>query len=177
MTEEPNSGNPPSLAIDNLDTATFKCVFPICGGICCKNGRPIVEPIEQTRIGASLARFLPHLRPSARRHVERFGWLTKRIKAGCRTIAVEGGWCVFANQGCVLQKVGMTEGDKWKYKPSVCIRFPLEKTQRGRWHVRQWNYRGEGWDLFCLNPAENPTPASASLVEEIAFSAAREAKS
>src|SRR5437879_13919223 len=95
------------LNVENLATARFKCVFPVCGGICCKNGRPSVEPDEQVRISENLERFLPHLRPSARAHVERHGWLTRRIKDGHRTIAVEGGWCVFENGGCTFQKVGM----------------------------------------------------------------------
>jgi hypothetical protein len=166
---------PPTLPIDNIATATFKCVFPVCGGICCKNGRPPVTEAEAETIEKNLWRFLPHLRDSVRKFLEKKSWLTKRIAAGCHTIAVEGGWCVFANGGCTLQKVGMAEGDPWKYKPSVCIQFPLVKTRRGRWFVRQWGYRGEEWDLFCLNPNENPTKASVSLADEIAYSAAREA--
>jgi hypothetical protein len=166
----------PALEVENLDTATFKCVFPVCGGICCKNGRPGVEPDERQRIEAGLERFLPHLRPSARAHVEKNGWLTNRTKDGLRTVAVEGGWCVFANEGCTLQKVGMLEGEPWRYKPSACIRFPLDKEKDGTWHVRQWGRRGEAWDLFCLNPDENPTPARESLRDEIEWSARREAR-
>lgn len=164
------------LAVENLDAATFKCVFPVCGGICCKNGRPAVEPDEQARIEKHLAKFLPHLRPSARAHVEKNGWLTNRVKDGFRTIAVEGGWCVFANEGCTFQKVGMSEGEPWKYKPSACVRFPLERTKGGTWYIRQWGYRGEAWDLFCLNPDENPTPASESLADEVRYEAARAKK-
>ena len=37
------------LAVENLDAATFKCVFPVCGGICCKNGRPGIEPDERAK--------------------------------------------------------------------------------------------------------------------------------
>src|SRR5438132_6751694 len=164
------------LNVENLATATFKCVFPVCGGICCKNGRPPVERDEQVKITANLRRFLPYLRDSARKHVEKKGWLTRRVKNGNRTVAVEGGWCVFANEGCVLQKVGMAEGQPWKYKPSICVSFPLEKTRGGSWYIRQWTYRGAAWDLFCLNPKEDPTPASVSLKDEIAFSAERERK-
>jgi len=164
------------LAVENLDEATFKCVFPVCGGICCKNGRPPVEPDEQKRIEKHLEKFLPHLRPSARAHVEKHGWLTKRVKDGHHTIAVEGGWCVFANEGCTFQKVGMTEGEPWKYKPSACIRFPLEKTKGGTWYIRQWKYRGEGWDLFCLNPDESKVSARESMADEIVYSAEREKK-
>jgi Fe-S-cluster containining protein len=165
---------PLPLEVENLETATFKCVFPVCGGICCKNGRPPVEPDEQAKIEKNLARFLPHLRESARAHIEKNGWLTNRVKDGHHTIAVEGGWCVFANEGCTFQKVGMLEGEPWRYKPSACIRFPLEKTKGGTWYIRQHGYRGEGWDLFCLNPEEDPTPASESMRDEIVFSAERE---
>src|SRR5271155_3383206 len=91
------------LAVDNLDAATFKCVFPVCGGICCKNGRPGVEADEKVKIEKHLGKFLPHLRESAREHILEHGWLTHRVKDGLRTIAVEGGWCVFANEGCVFQ--------------------------------------------------------------------------
>ena len=164
------------LQIENVDTATFKCVFPICGGVCCKNGRPPLERDERNNIGAHLDRFLPLLRDGARAHVRKHGWLTRRVKDGKRTVAVQGGWCVFANDGCVLQKVGIAEGKPWKYKPSICVSFPLEKTQGGSWYIRQWNHRGEIWDLFCLNPKEDPTPARISLREEIEFSARRERK-
>src|SRR5438105_5367662 len=102
------------LAIENIDDATFKCVFPACGGICCKDGRPPVEPNEQKTIDTHLKKFLPLLRSSARAHVERHGWLTRRVKDGMRAIAVEGGWCVFANDGCTLQRAGMAEGTAWK---------------------------------------------------------------
>jgi hypothetical protein len=167
---------PLALDVENGDTATFKCVFPVCGGICCKQGRPPVEPDEQARIERHLGKMLPHLRPSARAHIEKHGWLTNRVKDGHRTIAVEGGWCVFEHQGCTFQKVGMLEGKPWAYKPSACIRFPLEKTKGGTWYIRQWEYRGEGWDLFCLNPKENPMLAVDGLKDEIAFSAEREKK-
>src|SRR5256885_2260379 len=97
MADDRVGGGESALAIDNIATATFKCVFPICGGICCKNGRPPVEPEEQARIEQNLARILPHLREGAQKHIKKFGWLTKRIAARYRTIAVQGGWCVFAN--------------------------------------------------------------------------------
>jgi len=176
VAEKASAPPPPSLAIENLATARFKCVFPVCGGICCKNGRPPVEPGEIERIASNLHRFLPYLRAAARKFLEKNSWLTKRIAAGCQTIAVTSGWCVFFNEGCTLQKVGMAEGEPWKYKPAVCIQFPLVKTRRGQWFVRQWGHRGEEWDLFCLNPDENPARASQSLADEIAFSAAREAQ-
>jgi hypothetical protein len=158
------------LPIENLASATFECVFPTCGGICCRNGRPPVEPEEAARIDAHLSEVLPFLRPSARAHVERHGWLTRRVKAGLFTVAVEGGWCVFENGGCTLQQAGQLAGDPWKYKPSVCVRFPLEQSARdGAWYVRQWGHRREAWDLFCLDPAASARPAAESLAAEIAY--------
>lgn len=156
--------------IENLATARFRCVFPVCGGICCRNGRPTVEDAERARLDANLKKLLPHLRPGAQTHIAKHGWLTNRVKGGLRTVAVEGGWCVFENGGCALQKAGMAEGEPWKYKPSACIRFPLEQPARGgRWYVRQWGHRGEAWDLFCLNPEEDPTLAAESLRAEIGY--------
>lgn len=159
----------PTLEIANLDKATFQCVFPVCGGICCKNGRPPVTPQEQRRIGANLKRFLPHLRPAAKALAARGAWLTKRRKQGQRMLGVVDGWCVFHNEGCVLHKVGATEGDKFRYKPWHCVAFPISKDTDGTWHVRQHGYRGEAWDLFCLDPKEDPTPARESLKDEVAF--------
>ncbi len=165
----------PELAVENAETARFRCVFPVCGGVCCRNGRPSVPPDEAARIDANLAKFLPLVRPGARARIERDGWLTNRVKEGHRTAAVDDGWCVFENGGCILQKVGMDEGEPWRYKPAVCVRFPLEKAPAGDWYVRQWGYRGEVWKLFCLNPDEDPTPARDSLRDEIGYVAAREA--
>jgi hypothetical protein len=166
----------PPLHVENLATATFKCVFPVCGGICCRQGRPTVEPDEQARIDANLAKLLPLLRPGARKHVEKRGWLTRRIKGGLHTVAVQGGWCVFENGGCTLQKAGMLEGERWKYKPAACIRFPLDKDGDGPWYVRQRGHRGEAWDLFCLDPAETRTVAADSLADEVRFVAERESR-
>lgn len=172
--EQPDSSAAASLAIENLGTARFNCVFPVCGGICCRNGRPTVTMAEQRRIDENLERFLPHLRERARLHAAARGWLTRRTKGGLRTIAVVDGWCIFAHEGCVLQKVGMAEGEAWKYKPAVCVYFPLEQGIDGSWYVRQWGHRDEAWDLFCLNPMETTTPARDSLKREIAFVEARE---
>ncbi len=159
----------PGVPIENLKTATFDCVFPTCGGVCCKNGRPPVEAAEEARIAKNLQRFLPHLRPAARARIEKGGFVTARRKEGLPVLAVSEGWCVFANEGCVLHKVGATEGDRWKYKPWRCIAFPLERSKRGEWHVRQWKLKGEAWDLFCLNPKESPKKAARSLASEIDF--------
>ena len=75
--KKPSPSSP--LPIDNLDRATFKCVFPVCGGICCKNGRPPVTPEEQKRIRANLPKFLPHLREKARKIVAAGGWIDGAI--------------------------------------------------------------------------------------------------
>jgi len=158
-----------SLEVDNLATARFDCVFPTCGGVCCQNGRPPVEAGERERIGANLDKFLPHLRPTARAAIEERGFVTKRTKAGLPMLAVDGGSCVFFNEGCVLHKVGAAEGDRWKYKPWHCVVFPLTRTGDGKWYVRQWKHRAEAWDLFCLNPRESPVKAADSLAGETEF--------
>ena len=168
-TEHAGSSAAQSPAIENLDSAHFKCIFPVCGGICCRDGRPPVTPAEQQRIDENWERFLPHLREAARHHVTERGWLTRRTKGDLRTIAVADGWCIFANKGCVLQKVGMAEGEAWKYKPSICVYFPLDQASDGTWYVRQWGYRDETWGLFCLNPLDSATLARDSLKPEIAF--------
>jgi hypothetical protein len=90
---------------------------------------------------------------------------------------VVGGWCVFFNQGCVLHKVGAAEGDSYRYKPVQCALFPLDKDHNGEWYVRQWGYKGEAWDLFCLNPDASARPAANSLQAEIALAARLEAAS
>ena len=70
--------------IENLATARFRCVFPVCGGICCRNGRPTVEDAERARLDANLEKLLPHLRPGAQTHIAKHGWLTNRVKGGLR---------------------------------------------------------------------------------------------
>jgi uncharacterized protein DUF3109 len=168
---EPTGG---PIEVENLDRAKFECVFPTCGGVCCQNGRPGLEPAEHRRIAANLKKFLPRLRPSARKLIEQRGFLTRRIKEGCRTLAVSEAWCVFHNEGCVLHQVGAEEGDRWKYKPWRCIVFPLTRDPKtARWHVRQWKEKGEAWDLFCLDPKESPKQASATLAAELEFARER----
>jgi hypothetical protein len=157
------------IVIEGLDTARFECVYPTCGGICCMNGRPPLEKGEAARIAENLDKFRPFLRPEAREHIDAKGHLTKRTKEGLPALAVSKGWCVFFNDGCVLHKVGLAEGDKWKYKPWRCVAFPLERAKNGRWHVRQWKIKGEAWDVFCLNPAESKKLARETLKEEIQF--------
>jgi hypothetical protein len=157
------------IDVENLATATFECVYPTCGGICCKQGRPAIEPGEQRRIARNLAKFLPLLRPAARKLVEAKGFVTKRVKAGRPMLAVSEGWCVFESGGCVLHKVGAQEGDRFKYKPWRCAIFPLDRAKDGTWFVRQWKQRGEGWDLFCLNPKESKVKAAKSCAGEVEF--------
>ncbi|MBK7641714.1 MAG: DUF3109 family protein [Planctomycetes bacterium] len=155
------------LPVENLQTARFECVFPTCGGICCRNGRPAVEAAEAQRIQKNLPKFLPHLRPASRKVVEADGFLTRRTKEGLPTLAVKDGWCVFENEGCVLHKVGLAEGEKFRYKPWRCVVFPLERSKSGRWHVRQHGLKGEAWDLFCLDPKESEKRAADTLGDEL----------
>jgi hypothetical protein len=126
-----------------------------------------VFPEELERIDANLEKFLPEMRPEARAAVEADGYLSRRRKQGLPMLRVLGGWCVFFNRGCVLHKVGAAEGDKYAYKPAACALFPLAKDQQGRWYVRQRGYKGEAWNLFCLDPQASPVSASDSLHEEM----------
>lgn len=160
------------LDILNAKTATFECIFGRgCDGICCRNGRPPVSTGERKVIAKNLKKFLPHLTPAARKLIEKDGFVSNRKKLGEPMLRVTGGWCVFFHEGCVLHKVGAAEGDKYKYKPAACSLFPLEQTAGGDWYVRQWGYRGEAWDLFCLNPEQSAKKAARSLREEIALAA------
>ena len=157
-----------SLPVVNLSTATYECIFGRgCDGICCQNGRPPVYPEEERVIRQHLPKFLPELRPEARKLIEKEGFLSRRVKSGQPMLRVVGGWCVFFNQGCVLHKVGAAEGDKYRYKPSLCALFPLEKNWQDQWYVRQWGVENEEWDLFCLDPKASTLPASESLKTEI----------
>src|SRR5205085_3834202 len=162
------------LAVANGDTATFECSFGRgCEGICCKNGRPSVGPDEAARIQKHLKKFLPHLLTKARKLIESEGFLSRRMKVGRPMVRVVDSWCVFFNKGCILHKVGAEEGDAYQYKPVQCALFPLEKdTEAGEWYVRQWDYRNEDWDLFCLNPKNSKRKAADSLADEIALAAA-----
>lgn len=156
----------------NAADATFECIFGRgCDGICCKNGRPSVDPSEQAAIEKVLKRVLPHVRPQARKLIESAGFLSNRSKLGQPMLRVVDGWCVFFNAGCTLHKVGMQDGEAYQYKPSQCALFPLERGADGEWYVRQWGYQGEAWDLFCLNPQQSDKPAVESLAEELALAA------
>lgn len=165
----------PKLAlpvVSNAAEATFDCIFGRgCEGICCKNGRPSVDSAEQAAIKSVVSRVLQHLRPEARKLVEAEGFLSNRTKLGQPMLRVVSGWCVFFNAGCTLHKVGIADGDAYQYKPTQCALFPLERGDDGVWYVRQWGYKGEKWDLFCLNPKESDKPATESLASELALAA------
>jgi len=160
---------PAPTVFENLETAKFECVYPTCGGACCKNGRPPLEHAEEARVAANLKKFLPHVRPKARKVIESRGFMTRRVKDGLHTAAVSEGWCVFENGGCVLHKVGAEEGDAWRYKPWRCVAFPLERPEPKQAYVRQWALHGEAWDIFCLNPEESEKSAVDTLKAEAAF--------
>jgi len=159
------------VVVENEKTATFDCIFGRgCEGICCKNGRPSVDPTEQETINAVMPRALPLLRPEARKVVEADGILSNRTKLGQPMLRVVGGWCVLFNGGCVLHKIGSEDGEAYQYKPTQCALFPLEKGDEG-WYVRQHGYQGEKWDLFCLNPKESKRPAVEALAGELELAA------
>ncbi|MBF0406604.1 MAG: DUF3109 family protein [Candidatus Riflebacteria bacterium] len=157
--------------IENLETAKFRCYFPECKGLCCKNGRPGLSESEITMIEANIEKFKPLLRPESLSLLDKSGFMTKRKKEGRRTLARAGGWCIFSNEGCVLQKIGASEGEKWKYKPSLCVLFPVSQDLgESNWYIRQKGYKQEAWDLFCLErtPTEK-THAVESLKDEIEY--------
>jgi hypothetical protein len=159
-----------SLPVINLAAAKFECTFGRgCEGICCRNGRPMFYPEEVERLDANLDKFLTAVRPEAAEVIRKKGYLGNHRKFGLPVLRVQGGWCVFFNQGCVLHKVGEAEGDKYRYKPAACALFPLAKDEHDRWFVRQKDYQGEPWDLFCLDPDNSPMPAAESLREEVAL--------
>jgi hypothetical protein len=152
----------------NLEQARFECTYGRgCEGECCRNGRPAIYPEDGERIDANLHKVLPELRPEARRMIEKRGYRSGLITLGLPMMRMSRGWCVFFNQGCVLHKVGAAEGDRNRYKPSVCSLFPIEQDAQDRWYVRQKGYKGEKWDLFCLDPASSPVRAADSLRDEI----------
>jgi Protein of unknown function (DUF3109) len=161
-----------TLPVVNLAEAKFECIYGRgCEGICCQNGRPGVYPEERERLDENLHKFLPELRPEARKVIEKGGYLSNRRKDNLPMLRVVDGWCVFFHQGCVLHKVGAVEGDKYRYKPAPCALFPLGKNDKGEWFVRQKGIEGEEWNLFCLDPSTSPMPASKSLREEIELAA------
>src|SRR5439155_19199387 len=121
-----------SLPVLNLSEAKFECIFGRgCDGICCQQGRPPVSEDDIARIDLALPKVLPHLREPARKKIESVGYLSNWRKEGKPTLRVADGWCVFFNQGCVLHKVGMLEGNSFKYKPLLCAVFPLDVADGG----------------------------------------------
>ncbi|MFZ2955670.1 MAG: DUF3109 family protein [Candidatus Ozemobacteraceae bacterium] len=160
-----------NLPVINLSEAKFSCYFPTCGGVCCRNGRPGLDGHEIAVIERNLAKFKPLMRPEAVEVLEEKGFMTGRTKENRRVLAVVGNWCIFANEGCVLQKVGTAEGSKWKYKPHLCVLFPISQDGAGtEWYIRQKGYRGEAWKLYCLErtPTEK-TPAVDGLKDELEY--------
>jgi len=159
-----------SLDIVNLKTAKFECTFGRgCDGLCCQNGRPSVSLDERVTISGVLMRALPLMRPAAKSLVEKEGHLSKRTKLGEPMLRVVDGWCVFFNKGCVLHSIGREDGDSYQYKPMQCALFPLDRDDKGEWYIRQWNYKGEEWDVFCLNPKQSSMPAAESMKAEIEY--------
>jgi len=162
---------PTELPILNLETAKFDCTFGRgCDGVCCREGRPPVYPEEIETIAANLEKFLSRLRPDARAVVARDGFMVPRLRRHGELVPrVVDGWCVFFNRGCVLHQVGAEEGDAYRYKPSLCSLFPIQQDDAGNWFVRQKGYKGERWDLPCLDPAGTAVAARDSLEGEIAL--------
>ena len=156
------------LRVLNLESARFDCTFGRgCEGVCCRDGRPPVYADEGRRIDENLHRILPLLRQEARAAVDKGGYLSRRRKAGQPMARVVAGSCVFFNQGCALHRLGAAEGAPFRYKPSICAIFPLAKDGRDAWYVRQKGYKGESWDLACLDPRSSAVPAASSLQQEI----------
>jgi hypothetical protein len=157
-------------SIRNLTEARFECTFGRgCEGICCREGEPPIYPDEIARTDANLEKFRPEMRPAARAALEQGGFLGEECKAGQRTLRVVDGWCIFFHHGCIFHGVGAAEGDPFRYKPAACALFPLDRDEHNRWYVRQKDFDGEIWDLFCLDPAQTKVPAAESLREEIAL--------
>jgi Fe-S-cluster containining protein len=153
-----------SVPVLNLADARFECTFGRgCEGVCCRNGRPPLYPEEEAGITRILPVIMTELRPAAQKAVQKSGFVSARRKAGLPAVRVVEGWCIFFNRGCTLHRP--IEG--FRYKPSVCAMFPLAVDGRGRWYVRQKGYKGEAWDLFCLDPAGTTPTAAESLRDEL----------
>ena len=165
------------LPILNAATATFECTFGRgCEGVCCREGRPPVEPEERKRIDDIMPRLLPLLREEAQAAIRARGYLTDRRRFGHPMARNADGWCVFFNQGCVLHQVGADEGDKFRYKPSACSLFPIQQDDNDEWYIRQHGYKRERWNLFCLSPTNTTLPATEALREEIELAATYDAQ-
>lgn len=165
-----SQGGSRTLSVLNLEVARFECTYGRgCEGVCCREGKPLLYPDEVERLDASLPRFLAALRPEARAVLKRKGYLSRRKRYGQPVVRNAGGWCVFFNEGCVLHRAGAAEGAPFRYKPAVCALFPVQRDGRGRWYVRQKGYKGEKWDLACLDPQASAVPAAESLAGELAL--------
>lgn len=161
------------LTVLNAETARFECVFPTCGGACCKGSRPPATPAEVAHLEALLPRVLERLRPSARRTIEKRGFVTRRKKSGNATVAIDGGECVFFHEGCTLHVLAVEEGlDRFAHKPWACTIFPLERHDAQTWHVRQHGEHGEAWtELPCLAPTASEKLGMRTLGPELTFAA------
>ncbi|MEZ4250907.1 MAG: DUF3109 family protein [Polyangiales bacterium] len=161
------------LTVLNAESATFSCVYPTCGGACCKGSRPPATPAEVAHLRALLPRVKERLRPSARRAIETRDFVTRRLKSGNATLAVQDGACVFFHDGCTLHVLAVEEGlDRFAHKPWACTIFPLERHDEGTWHIRQHGAYGEAWDeLPCLSPDASDARGIHSLAPELAFAA------
>ena len=159
-----------TLPVVNLSRARFECTYGRgCDGVCCREGRPLIYKEEIERLDRNLSRILPLLRPEARQALRRRGYVTRRKRLGELVARNVGGWCIFFHGGCVLHRLGAEEGDRFLYKPAVCSLFPIQSDDDGNWYVRQKGYKGEKWDLFCLDPASGARPAMETLKDEIAL--------
>jgi hypothetical protein len=154
------------LVVLNADSARFECTFGRgCEGICCRDGRPPISAHDVQQIDATFPDVLPLLRSEARRVLKRRGYLAGNV------LRVVRGWCIFFNAGCALQRVGEARGSRFAHKPLVCALFPLAPGADGNWYVRQKGYRGEQWDLACLDPGPDARPAAETLKDELALAA------
>ena len=160
----------PRLKVVNLASAHFECVYPRCGSPCCKDGNPPCTEAEAEQIDGLLERVLPLLRPAAREWIGREGYRTDVLMEGHPTVAAVEGHCVFfVDEGCALHRLGVEDGDGFRYKPWACSTFPLDRTAQGEWYVRQRGEHEETWDIFCIDPAESERVAAETLGAEVDF--------
>lgn len=159
--------------IANLSTATFECSYGRgCPGLCCQQSEPPLFGDEEAALRRNLDRVLPHLRPLARDLIVASDFVSDELtECGEKKLRVEGTWCVFFNEGCVLQKIGVPPGEKKTIKPIACSLFPVDQNEAGEWIVRQKGYDNETWDLFCLDPKNSDKPAAQTLQYEFELAA------
>lgn len=170
---------PLPLVLANADTARFECTYGRgCEGTCCSNSTPPVDADKQALIRSILPEILPQLRPGARALVERLGFIdAEEVHEGNPSIRVEGDWCVFFHQGCVLHQFGADQGDTTKYKPVACYLFPIDHDSQGRWYVRQHGVDDEQWtELPCLAGTPDKPMAVTTLGFEMEMAARHDAR-